>query len=81
MSKNKTTEDWIKEFGVRVKKGDNVKFIGEYHMEFPLEKALKVLKVGEVYTIDFLFVDMWGVYYHLVEVPNKSFPEDMFEVI
>lgn len=73
--------DWKEVWNVRVKGGDTVKFLGEGGFEYQLETALSVLQPSELYTIDRIHADMWGVYYYLVEVPNYSFPEDMFERI
>lgn len=72
-------KDWIEFWGVKAKKGDIVKFIGEGGSWLQLERAKEHLTVGEIYTIDYVYADIWGVYYYLEEVKNKSFPEDMFE--
>ncbi len=72
---------WQKEWGVRVKKGDTVKFLGEGGFEIQLERALVILKTDDTYTVSGVFADAWGVSFYLEEVENKSFPEDMFEVL
>lgn len=49
--------------------------------EFQKQQADKVLKRGERYEVEKVFVDDWGVYFYLKEIPNRSFNQDMFTVV
>lgn len=79
--KEAQTEEWLEHWKVRTKKGDVVRFLGEGGLEFQLERALRVLKPEEQYTVAGLYADSWGVSYYLEGIPNRTFPEDMFERI
>jgi len=81
LESDKENLSWQAEWGVRVKKGDAVKFLGEGGFEIQLEKALRFLKPDEIYTLSGIYADKWGVSFYLDGVEDKSFPEDMFEVI
>jgi hypothetical protein len=72
-------ENLLEKYGVRVKEGDEVVFLGEGGFPYQLENALKILEPNKIYAISSIFVDKWGVYYYLKGITSKSFPEDMFE--
>lgn len=74
-------ENYKEKYQVKIKPGDKMRFLGEGGYPFQLERALRHLTPGEIYTVSNVYVDEWGVYLYFEGIPNKSFPEDMFEKV
>ncbi|MDK2600498.1 hypothetical protein QO179_23660 [Bacillus stercoris] len=62
-----------------LEKGMCVRFLAKNASEFEINNASKVLSKGECYHVSKIYVDMWGCYIYLDEVPNRSFKSIMFE--
>lgn len=58
-----------------------VVYTAENGLDYQKERADRILKRGETYEVEKVYVDEWGVYFYLKGIPNRCFNQDMFTVV
>lgn len=65
--------DYQEPIDIYAEEGTKVKYTGKNGYDSDKEHANKYLKVGEIYTIDYMIVNGWNTEIYLKEMPNEVF--------